>query len=510
MRNSLRVVPVMLLTMLGTSSVQSQSLDLLPGIRLNSTERRGIDIDGNGFEEFLIQIPAYDEQDPRIGEVKLLATDDPWNPIVLASGEANDGFGMSATIIGDVTGDGVLDIAVGSPFAKMQGDVYGRIDVYCGSSAALVYSVSGFDEDGLFGYSLAGISDIDSDGIADLIVGAPHAGINHEGRVFVLSGVDGFLLSSFEGEESADLFGFAVAAAGDFNGDGIEDILIGAPQNDLGGSDAGRAYLYAGSTEDIIATITGEGDGDRLGSSLAGAVDLNGDGLSDVVVGAPGYHSGSLPCLGCKEHGRVYVVHAFAAGEGSDMPAGNADLVIAPSILSDYSFGLRVEIGNDVDQDGVSELVVIAAFEDGNGETKGRMYVHSGVDGSMLGTSVGDDNDPEKVGNPANPTNYVWDCPYEDSCPEACSCLEAALAHYNARIRSVNRKWWLVPICAIPCSAICCPPLTVPGFAACVACIGWVGNETILEALRAAEDLEHDFIDCFASVGCPIPPFPWW
>jgi hypothetical protein len=98
------------------------------------------------------------------------------------------------------------------------------------------------------------------------------------------------------GEAGDDYFGSSVASAGDVNGDGYDDIIVGAYQNDSGGSDAGKAYLHLGSATGLSTTAswtaTGEAGDDYFGSSVASAGDVNGDGYDDIIVGAHGNNDG--------------------------------------------------------------------------------------------------------------------------------------------------------------------------------------------------------------------------
>jgi hypothetical protein len=91
----------------------------------------------------------------------------------------------------------------------------------------------------------------------------------------------------FTGEAAGDSLGYSVSGAGDVNNDGYDDLIVGAPRSDVGGTDAGQAYVYSGQTGAILWTFTGEASGDEFGYSVSAAGDVNNDGYDDVIVGAP-------------------------------------------------------------------------------------------------------------------------------------------------------------------------------------------------------------------------------
>ena len=146
-----------------------------------------------------------------------------------------------------------------------------------------------------FGTSVSTAGDVNGDGYSDVIVGANanDAGGSNAGRAYVYFG--GSIMNNtadvlLTGEAASDGLGFAVANAGDVNGDGYGDVLIGATGNDAGGTSAGRAYVYFGgslmnSTADVI--MTGAAANDQFGVSVSTTGDVNGDGYSDVAVGMP-------------------------------------------------------------------------------------------------------------------------------------------------------------------------------------------------------------------------------
>jgi len=274
-------------------------------------------------------------------------------------------FGQ-ALAIGDVNNDGVDDLLIGAPYSAYQpvggggpvsnaGTVYVFFGPLSGTKNIAQANVvlGGASANQLAGYSLAIIGDADSDGYNDILVGAPGDN-NSTGRVYFVSGLtlaggaakrdlSGF--ASFLGETSGDQAGYSVAKAGDSNGEGHPDFLIGAPGCRIAGvpgcststsSSPGAAYLvYGGSTFSgtrslaSAAKYAGEAPGDGAGAAVAGAEDVNGDGNADLLIGAPNAASGK---------GVVYLVlgqgpqtyYADTDGDGFGDPASTTSGCMTP------------------------------------------------------------------------------------------------------------------------------------------------------------------------------------
>jgi len=202
----------------------------------------------------------------------------------------HDGPAANAFLGYDVAGghdldqDGVPDVVIGSP---MQGN--GQVDVFSGATGALLYTVTGL---GQFGRRLDLSPDLDGDGVADLIVG-DSAG---KGHASLLSGVDGSLILAVEGEDSQSGFGYAVAALGDTDFDGVPDFAVGAYAERDAGPGAGIVRVFSGSDGAELIRYHGNQAGANLGWSVAGTGDVDGDGSGDLVVGAtPPWHSANFP-----------------------------------------------------------------------------------------------------------------------------------------------------------------------------------------------------------------------
>lgn len=266
------------------------------------------DIDGDGVDDFAVSAPGG----------RGTGLDDPWTgpggSVLLYSGRTRSlirtltdsyaGFGAALANAGDLNGDGVADLAVGSPMfaGGMNQDLAraGRVWIFSGADGTVIRAYDGAQAGDDFGWALANVSDIDGDGVDDLLVGAPGAG--GAGRAFVFSGADGSVVRTLTGEQDGDRFGFAVhggidAPALPESGDGVGEFLIGAPGHDGGGDEAGRAYLIDGATGELRFSMSGGKAGDRFGH----AVLLQPTSISNrpvLIVGEPGFDAPGAPDAG--------------------------------------------------------------------------------------------------------------------------------------------------------------------------------------------------------------------
>jgi hypothetical protein len=192
---------------------------------------------------------------------------------------SNDQFGWIARNIGDVNQDGVNDFVTSAPTKAIGGEEAGRVYVYSSKDGKLLWKVDGHPRD-MLGSGIEAAGDVDKDGIPDIVASAPGAG-----KAYVYSGKDGHVVYEFTAENKEDSFGQHIAGLGDIDGDGFADVIVGAPGNGAGGEKAGRAYVYSGKDGHVIETLTGERAGDQFGSAVSG--DPFGKS-SLVVIGAPG------------------------------------------------------------------------------------------------------------------------------------------------------------------------------------------------------------------------------
>lgn len=188
----------------------------------------------------------------------------------------------------DVDRDGVPDILVGEPQNRKYFLYGGAAYIYSGATGDLLYAVYGDEANERFGRYACLMPDINNDGHAEFLVGAPEHSNPGEraGRVTVYSGIDGAELVTIEGEAKWDAFGKWIDEAGDFNGDEVADFTVGARDSSVNGNGAGRAYVFSGADFSTLLVVDGEAPGDQLGRSVAGVGDINGDGAADVMFGA--------------------------------------------------------------------------------------------------------------------------------------------------------------------------------------------------------------------------------
>ncbi len=325
----------------------------------------------------------------------------------------DDNLGYSVAGAGDVNGDGKADFIIGAPYVNQGGFLdAGSAYIYSGSTGTLLYQKSGPSDNDYMGWSVSGAGDVNGDSKDDFIVGAPFADTGDgtpTGSAFVYSGADGTLLYQKDGN-NGNLLGTSVAGAGDVNGDGKDDFIIGAPLDGPGGlANAGSAFVFSGATGDTLYRKDGSAAGDFLGFFVAGARDVNGDGKADFIIGAPYASPGGLA-----NAGSAYI-YSGADGTLLYQKDGSA---------SGDLLGLSVAGVQDLNGDGKSEFVIGAPFASPGVLTNaGSAYVYSGVDGALLyqkdgaadldnlGTSVAGAGDVDGDGK----ADFFIGAPYADS-----------------------------------------------------------------------------------------------
>ena len=274
-----------------------------------------------------------------------------------------DHFGHSVAGAVDVDNDGRDDLIVGAPLADVGGIDSGEVHVFSGRNGSLLLKLPGASTADHFGFSVSGVSDVNGDGFDDVIVGAPLDDDNgsESGRASVFSGSDGAVLSIVDGDSPGDELGIAVGRAEDVDGDGQEDWIVSAWHNDSGGNNAGRVRVLSGAVGTVIRTIDGSAAGFGLGrGGVCGLGDVNSDGKGDLLVGSPfadieGGNSG-LTTVFSGQNGAE--LHSFVWAETGD--------------LSGYS----VASAGDVNGDGIQDVLVGAPSADEGSNGSGGAYVH--------------------------------------------------------------------------------------------------------------------------------------
>jgi len=270
------------------------------------------------------------------GSIAGLVTTAAWTA---ESDQAGASFGASVSTAGDVNGDGYADVVIGAHlFDNGQADE-GRTYVYHGSGSGLAttpaWTAENVQAGAELGNAVATAGDVNGDGYADVIVGVERYsnGQSGEGRAYVYQG-SAFGLAVYpawfaESDSSSALFGSSVASAGDVNGDGYADVIVGARQQGTGGFiGGGRAFVYHGSPSGL-ATVAGWTPATAqglsfFGESVATAGDVNGDGYADVIVGAP-RHDNALT-----DEGRAFVYYGNGGAGSSLVPRQRSSTATRP------------------------------------------------------------------------------------------------------------------------------------------------------------------------------------
>ncbi|MBA5248744.1 MAG: hypothetical protein FE834_04305, partial [Gammaproteobacteria bacterium] len=309
--------------------------------------------------------------------------------------EANSGYSVSSA--GDVNGDGLDDLIVGAPsvIASRSYVIFGKTNTTAINLSTIANGTGGFiikskseNRRDYSGYSVSSAGDVNGDGLDDLIVGAIAASNGGESYVIfgktdtnvinlgaIVNGTGGFVINS---ESRKDLNGVSVSSAGDVNGDGLNDLIVGAAHADpTGGKNAGKSYVIFGKTNttainlSTIANgtggfvINGEKAVDESGFSVSCAGDVNGDGLSDLIVGT--WEAGKSYVIFGKTDTNVINLSVVVNGTGG--------FVINGEKVSDWS-GFSVSSAGDVNGDGLDDLIAGAYQADPTGgKDAGKSYV---------------------------------------------------------------------------------------------------------------------------------------
>jgi hypothetical protein len=361
------------------------------------------DVDRDGFGDLLVGAPGFDTPLTNAGAAYLYrggangpAATPVWEYLGTQSGA---GTGTVVAPAGDVNNDGYPDVIVGSPLYNTGGinvDA-GRVDVFLGSALGLpVVPSQTFFGTGLaarFGHSVASAGDIDGDGYDDVIVGAPGWVVQHldEGKAFLFRGTSGGLVSTTwvsNGGAPGALLGHSVSGAGDVNGDGYADVIVGSPGRGFNFNAEGFAYLYMGAALGLggapVSTLGGNNDQSFYGGAVANAGDVNGDGYADVLIGARAGNDGQANT----GYAELRAGNPFGLG---------AILWSSFGVENEERFGVSLATAGDLNGDDYADFVVGADQYPDPVERTGRASVWLGGPGApellvhLLGSVTGEE-----------------------------------------------------------------------------------------------------------------------
>jgi hypothetical protein len=278
-------------------------------------------------------------------------------------------FGQDTVPMPDLDGDGAPDVIVSAPTARLDGGGLGFVDAYSVRDGRRLWHVE--SEDGL-GWQMERAGDHDGDGVEDLWVSATASPIHT--RVVLLSGRDGHVVHTITSTRSEDRFGFYFAPMGDLDGDGEDDIAIGAPGADVDGKNLGVVTLASAATGATLREIVGDLADHQFGEMLAPLDDLDGDGLGDLAIAAPEpEHAGGAP--GDSE----VLIYSSATGE-------RLHLLVAQD--PDELYGRMLATLADLDGDGLRDLAIGAPWWSSR---RGRIEVRSSRTLAILAEIHGDE-----------------------------------------------------------------------------------------------------------------------
>ncbi|MGB0133882.1 integrin alpha [Dokdonella sp.] len=342
-----------------------------------------------------------------------LASLDGRNGFVVNATEEFTGSGKSVSNAGDINGDGIDDLLIGAPFSGINGYNTGSTYVVFGKTGAHASTLllseidgsNGFRMDGArqtdqSGWSVSAAGDINGDGIDDLVLGAPYTNHNggYSGSAYVVFGKSGGFAPSFslatldgingfrmDGVSHDDQTGDSVSNAGDINGDGIDDLIIGAFYANSTTNVSGAAYVVFGSGSAFRPAmqlsalngsngfrIEGEDSSGEFGLSVSSAGDVNGDGIGDLIIGAPRANGDSI------DTGKSYLIFGRSSGFDasfllSALDGDNGVRLIGASYRDES--GRSVSSAGDINADGIDDVIVGAWKADNSDDTAGSAYV---------------------------------------------------------------------------------------------------------------------------------------
>jgi hypothetical protein len=371
------------------------------------------DINGDGFDDLLIGAPISDvpKNDTGYTYVVFGKSSGFSATMELSSLNGSNGFrmhfdkadqllGWSVSGAGDVNGDHVDDLIIGAPIGERSYVVFGKTSGFdaeldlASLDGSNGFLMNGLEDGAQFGNGVSA-GDINGDGINDLIVGSYYGGSGTSyvvfgkasgfGAILDLSSLDGSNGFSVEGTAEGDEAGYSVGNAGDVNGDGFDDVIIGARSAGIEGKASGAAYVVFGKADGFEATLNlsslngsngfrlaGVAEGDQTGRSVSSAGDFNGDGFADVLIGAAGADANGV------DSGAAYVVFGKASGFSASLDLSNLSSTggfALSGLAAGNSLGKSVSSAGDLNNDGFDDLIIGASSANGGAFNSGAAYV---------------------------------------------------------------------------------------------------------------------------------------